>query len=316
MSARLLLVLGVVLVGVAPAARAGQGLGLDAALAVAEASDTRVLVRVTAPWCTACAALGRELLDAPAGAALREGLVVAEVDFDAPASRAFVERYVIVSLPTVLLLEPDGGEVGRVQGYEDAKAWRQAWAALRAQGDALPGLEAAWRAAPDDPAALLALGAAWLLRGRQGEAEPLLGRGAWSGAPAQAAHALFVLGRYHQRVRRDPARAQGLWRELATRFPDEPEARGSWWWYATAQAAQGRPGLGARVLADHARAHPGDPELVSQWGAYLVEHHPDAPPGERAAAHRALEAALKDADPDTRAAYAGLLTKLKPAEAR
>ena len=52
-------------------------------------------------------ALKAKVLAKTGAAALTEGLVAVRVDFDAPENRALVERYVVLSLPTVVVLTPE-----------------------------------------------------------------------------------------------------------------------------------------------------------------------------------------------------------------
>ncbi len=246
---------------------------LAPALAEAAASGRLVLVKADAAWCPECKTLEAEVFATPAGAALAQRFVAARLDFDHPDNRPAMERYVILGLPTTLVLRADGSEVGRVTGYQGAEQFLAALGAIETRGDVLPALRAAAAARPDDPEALLRLGEALLVRGDPA-GEATLERVTWLAAgarPAVAAEALFLLGRFHHRVRRDPATARHLWRELATRYPDQGWAGGAWAWYARAQAELGQPQVGATALRVRAVAEPANAAATRQWVQFLVD---------------------------------------------
>ena len=265
---------------------------LDAAMLLAKKSGKRVLVKFEASWCGPCKRLATEVFHTDAGAALTKGLIAVRVDFDAPANRKHIERYVVLGLPTTVVVAPSGQQVLRIMGYEGKAAFERILATASDAVDPLPALEARFAAnASKDDATRLALGKALLVRGAAGSEmhrraltvlEPLL----WHAAPAaggdaekqrrrneHAAEVLFTLGRYHHRVRRDPATAQHLWRELALRFGTTSWAGGAWWWFARSQAELGRVDVGRDVLQRRSERHPADESALSQWVAFAAKHH-------------------------------------------
>lgn len=262
---------------------------LGGALARAKREGKRVFVDFDASWCPSCRQLEREVLATRSGRDLLTGLIAVHVDFDDPRNRKWIERYVILGLPTAVVLDGDGEQLVRVMGFENAEAWTAPFRAALTAQDPLPALRAAHRVQPDDDGTRLALGKALLVRGKQAEAEAMLEPllfatvGKVDAADAQAverqdhrkeraAEALWVLGRYHHRVRRDPATAQHLWRELATRYGKTSWAGGAWYWYAKAQAELGRPSAGAAAFAGLARRKPGDAAPVQAWLDYAKKH--------------------------------------------
>ncbi len=273
---------------------------LAEALVEAKRTGKRVFADFDASWCPSCRQLEREVLHTPEGAALLQGLLSVRVDFDDERNRALIERYVILGLPTALVLDADGNQLVRVTGFEEKASWMTPMRAALTARDPLPALQLACAERPDDADARLALGKALLVHGggnkertdaALSQLESLLWAGvgaepaAQAAADERAAEALWTLGRYHQRVRRDPATAQHAWRELATRFPGSSWAGGAWSWYAKAQAELGRPQVGATALAAAARRQAG-PDAIAAWLSYSKKHGLKA---ERAAIVRAIE---------------------------
>lgn len=247
--------------GEAPASVAGVSFtsgSLDDALGRAKARRSLVLVEVFATWCGPCKRQAAEVFHAPAGGELFRDLVAWRVDFDDPAMRPLMERWNILSLPTVLVLRPDGSEVDRIEGYETREAFLAEAARLKKGQDSLPTLEKKLITAADDAERLrltVEVGHKKLVRGDPAGARLLEGviiadRGGRAGA---AEEALFLLGRYHSRVKRDHATARHIWRELLTRFPSGRYAGTAAWWYAGALHELGDDTLALAVLERRAR---------------------------------------------------------------
>ncbi|HAN30353.1 MAG TPA: hypothetical protein DCQ06_02035, partial [Myxococcales bacterium] len=206
------------------------------------------------------------------------------VDFDDPANRPLIERYVVLGLPTTVIVDGQGQQLSRIMGYEG----RARYLALLAQEavDPLPKLEALYRKTPSDDARL-ALAKALLVRSgassnRRNRAlgllEPLLWRSELTGPEdrrrrERLGEALFILGRFHHRVRRDPATAQHLWRALAQGCSETSWAGGAWWWFAKSQAELGRPGSGAFALAEQHRRATKPMSTIRQWLRFSEKHH-------------------------------------------
>jgi hypothetical protein len=274
-----------------PQGIAWEPIALPAALEKARASHRRVLVKFDAVWCPSCKALDREVIQTREGAAIAEKLIAVRFDFDDEANRPLTEKYVVMTLPLVLVLDSDGVEVGRISGYEGKDKWLLEVRAATIAEDPVPALRAAWAARPQDPKAAVALGEALLVRGKPDEGEALLERVTWmQGAREEAAQALFLLGRYHQRVRKDSRTARHIWRELASRFPDSEWAAGAWSWHAKAQAEIGQRELGLIALQSHVRTSPKSTDAAADLASYVVKHKLEA---ERAAAAAALQAVMQ-----------------------
>lgn len=286
-----------------------EELSIEDALRRAEAEDKRVFVKFDAEWCTYCEHLDEEVLSTARGGSLTHDMIAVRYDFDEEANRQTVERYVVLGLPTSLVLTPDGTQVGRIQGYSDADEWVGELEAAKTADDPTPALRDAYSDAPDNPNAALRLGEALLVRGEVDEGQMLLERVTWlSGESADeaAAEALFLLGRYYHRVRQEPATARHIWRELAARYPDSDWAGGAWWWYARAEAELGHPELGSMALHTRVEADPTDASAVSQWADFVLTRELD---DERAAAQAAVDRALQAAGDDDRGDLEELLAR-------
>ena len=272
---------------------------LASAKASAKKQNKRLLVKFTADWCSVCKVLNKKFLLTQAGIQMTQDMVAVEVDFDAPENRHLVEKYVILGLPTTIVLKPDGREAGRIMGFDGAAAFAKSLEQLKRGEEALSHLEAELRKHSADPTAMRLLGQALLERGDRARGEALLERVTWLAPSSEAAaNALFVLGRYHHRVRRDPKQARHIWRELATRFPASSWAPGAWWWYARAQAELGRPATGSYALAQLSSRQE-DPKTAARalrmWAGFVLKYRLKASaPAVLAALHKAIPKAAGD----------------------
>jgi thiol:disulfide interchange protein len=104
-----------------PSAHAGTKLqwakSWDSALKRAREENRVVLVDFYADWCIWCKKLdGTTLSDGPVAAFLSEKTVPLRLDVD-HEGRELSKRYRVNGLPTVLILNADGSERGRIGGY-------------------------------------------------------------------------------------------------------------------------------------------------------------------------------------------------------
>jgi thiol-disulfide isomerase/thioredoxin len=236
----------------------------EEALATARKAKKNIMVDVYATWCGPCKKQKAEVFETDDGLALTQSLVTWRVDFDAPATRKLMERWNVLSLPTILFLRPDGTEIDRIEGYDDKKSFL-AEAERRAGGlDPLPELEKRMKAAKTEKDRLPLLVQVSHRRLVRGDARGFSGLEAATiedhdGKLGAAEDALFLMGRYLSRVQRDFDRGRHVWRELYHRFPEGKYAATAAWWYAGAVHELGHDELAFAIFERRARARPKDP---------------------------------------------------------
>ncbi len=89
---------------------------IEAAFKKAEASKKLVFVDFYAVWCGPCKMLDQTTFPDPAVAALLKDKMVS-LRYDAEKETALAEKYGIESYPTLLVLNPDGSIVDRINGF-------------------------------------------------------------------------------------------------------------------------------------------------------------------------------------------------------
>jgi len=97
----------------------------DAAVEAARRLHRPMLIDVTAEWCVPCKLLEADTLeDAAVRTFLAEHFVALRIDVteESRANREQQRRHRVRGLPTLLLLDPRGVELDRVESYLDARA--------------------------------------------------------------------------------------------------------------------------------------------------------------------------------------------------
>ncbi len=90
---------------------------LDDALERARAEDKAVLVNFYADWCVWCKRMDSTTLrDAGVASLLSDHVVTVRLDVDGNGEEAST-RFGVEALPTVLVLDNEGREIGRIAGY-------------------------------------------------------------------------------------------------------------------------------------------------------------------------------------------------------
>jgi len=94
--------------------------GLEAGLAKGKAENKPILLDFRADWCVACVELEQKTWPDEQVAARLSALVPVRVDQtkNTPENRARQDRYGVMGLPTVILLDPDGSERSRFVGFK------------------------------------------------------------------------------------------------------------------------------------------------------------------------------------------------------
>ncbi|MGH8758212.1 MAG: thioredoxin fold domain-containing protein, partial [Burkholderiales bacterium] len=85
-----------------------------------------VLVDFTAPWCYSCYYMARNVLNGPEWERARRETVVLELDGDSPVGARWTAEWGVKAMPTYLVFNGDGAELGRVLG-EQTRADFYAW---------------------------------------------------------------------------------------------------------------------------------------------------------------------------------------------
>jgi hypothetical protein len=113
---------------------------LDEALARARAEQRPVLLDFTAPWCYSCYFMKKNVLTGAEWAKTERETVVLTVDADSPDGAALKDRFAVKALPSYVVLNPYGAELGRIhaertraQFYTELKGILAANTALDAQ---------------------------------------------------------------------------------------------------------------------------------------------------------------------------------------
>jgi len=92
-----------------------------AAFAAARRSSKPLLVDLFADWCGWCRVMEQRVFPDPAFRAYADGFVLLRVDVeDGGEGSELAARYDSSALPTLLLLEPSGAQIGLVQGFAEA----------------------------------------------------------------------------------------------------------------------------------------------------------------------------------------------------
>ena len=100
-----------------------SAVSLAAASAQAQSEGKLVFVDVWAAWCGPCKLLDSTTWKDRGVIELLSARTIA-IKINADQDSAFVEKYKVEALPTLLVLKPDGSEVTRVVGYVDATGFQ------------------------------------------------------------------------------------------------------------------------------------------------------------------------------------------------
>jgi len=93
--------------------------GFDDALQQARASSKLVFIDFFTTWCPPCKKLNRETFPDPAVKAELAKMVALKIDAESPVGQPLAQRYKVTGYPTLLVLDPQGREVGRIVGFKE-----------------------------------------------------------------------------------------------------------------------------------------------------------------------------------------------------
>ncbi|MCY0988659.1 thioredoxin family protein [Nannocystis sp. ILAH1] len=201
---------------------------LEAALAAAKAESKLVFVDVGAYWCPPCRELEEKVFTRDdVGAALAK-YVALHVDAEKGEGPELVARYKVQAYPTLLVLDANGVEKGRLVDAMEPPALLAALAKIAAGGDVLAELEQKVAAAPDDLQARYELGVAYALAAKRAQAEAEFERviagdpdnAKGLAAKAMSDRAAFLVAK----IDGDSERAITLYKELQQKYPAAKES--------------------------------------------------------------------------------------------
>lgn len=121
---------------------------VEAAYASARERRVPVLVDFTAPWCYSCYYMAKKVLNGSEWERAHREAVVIELDADSPVGTKWKEAWGVKAMPTYLLFNPDGQELGRILG-EQTRADFYAWLFATIGRDSLESLKAKVRDGSD-----------------------------------------------------------------------------------------------------------------------------------------------------------------------
>lgn len=107
---------------------------LDAALSRARAEGKLVFLDCQTVWCGPCRAMAKNVFPLPrVGAFFDERYVALKMDMETGEGPDVAHRYEVKAYPTMLVLDAEGHELGRIVGYRDATALLDALSQIAAQ---------------------------------------------------------------------------------------------------------------------------------------------------------------------------------------
>jgi tetratricopeptide (TPR) repeat protein len=135
------LLLAVALPAAAAAETSAAADPVAAALEQAKARHVPVLIDYSAPWCYSCYYMAKNVLNGPEWERAKKETVVVELDADSQIGSRYMAAWSVKAMPTYLVFNADGQELGRVLG-EQTRADFYAWLFPTIGRDSLESLKA------------------------------------------------------------------------------------------------------------------------------------------------------------------------------
>jgi thioredoxin-like negative regulator of GroEL len=246
---------------------------MDLALGEAAKRETVLVVSVTARWCPSCHELERRYWNTYGGLRAGERYVLKLVDLDGDEGQRLTGRYSIISIPTTLVLDPEGHEKGRIVGFAGPREFRKELDSIAVrQETGLPELERRYAERPRDLQVALELGEAYLEAGLQKQGIEILekvmrrDRENRSGAYMDATR---LLGRYYVRCKKDHYYGMSYFKRAVEKFPDAKEAWEFRYWIGQSMWEMGQKDEALEYFAGLARDYADDPEAHATRARFL-----------------------------------------------
>ena len=201
------------------------------------------------------------------GGTLLSGLFVEQVDFDSKEGAEWTRRHRVLGLPTVLVLDQEGLEQGRIEGYSGAREFREELGAI------LRG-RAALRSDPTNAESALDRGRALLVKGHEAEGLAMLEKAQrlpGSETPDVQVKVAQLLGRYWIRVMKTPEPGIRALREVFQNFPDHTDSVSILYWVAQGWMVAGDSSRAMEVLQEMVDAADSDRALRVR-AFFLLRH--------------------------------------------
>lgn len=201
-----------------------------------------LVVDVSAEWCAPCHTLHNEVLATADAAAVVGDDVGIAIDFDGTYGQELKRAHGVMVVPTTLVLDRQGTELGRVEGYPGKVEYLAAMRDAKAGRFGLEALVAKAKADPKNVALQIELAQARLVHGEEAAGLVALSKiikADKSRRGDDAAAAGRVKGRWLLRVREDGPAAIVHFKAMHERFRGGPHETAFIFWYGSALRAIG-----------------------------------------------------------------------------
>jgi thiol-disulfide isomerase/thioredoxin len=278
-----------------------------AARVIAPGGDRPVLLYFTAPWCAPCKLLDREVFQHPDGRAELGHYDLVRLDLEDVSGRSLADSFRVATVPTFVMLSPEGREVERIRGYRSRRLLLRDLARFRAGEGTTAALQEQLADAPGDPVLQAELGLRRYEHLELDAAAQLLSLSLREPSrlpDTLAADAARALADLHRRRGEPEVGAEVLEQLLATR-PGHAYPRVSWQLLAACRRESGDPRGAVRALERAAEVEPIRAGALADYARAAADQRMDLDAAEEAA-RRAVTMTGHE-DPEALAALADVL---------
>lgn len=238
------------------------GTSYPAALKKAEADKKPILFDFHTGWCPHCTRMDKTTwIDAGLIKLATGSFVVAKINAD--VEKAPVSRYRLTGYPTVIIAEPGGDPILKLEGYKDAAAITAALKAYLGSADALREAFATLREDKKNADALLAVGEFYTSVGLHSQAAETCLKAVKGATGEPLVRASTAAGRALVKAGKADEARKILAQGLAAAGPSAP--------------------AGLLLAAGQAEAAAGKPDAARSYFDRVVTEHPGSPEAEAAA---------------------------------